>query len=95
MDQRALDLGRRVNTMVQNRFQGNYRQAFNHYAQGGAEVSGNQVGRMLGDAGVGNLLTRGAYKDAVMDRFDTNRNGGVSWSEFQSGMRQVGVNVGQ
>jgi len=90
MDQRAIDLGRRVNTLVQNRFRGDYQQAFNHYAQGRPEVSRDQVGRLLGDANVGNFVTRGAYTSAVMDRFDTNRSGGVSWQEFQAGMRSVG-----
>lgn len=90
MDPRAVDLGRRVNNLVQQRYGGDYQRAFNAYAQGRPEVSKAQVNRMLGDADVGNFLTRGAYTDAVMDRFDTNRNNAISWQEFQSGMRSVG-----
>lgn len=90
MDSRALDLGRRVNNLVQRNFGGDQRRAFNHYAQGRPEVSRAQVNRLLADANVGNGLTRGAYTSAVMDRFDTNRSGGVSWQEFQAGMRSVG-----
>jgi hypothetical protein len=89
IDPRAADLGRRVQSLVQQQFRGDQRAAFNHYARNG-EVPRAQVRQLLEDAGVGNGLTRGAYTSAVMDRFDTNRNGGVSWQEFQGGMRSVG-----
>src|SRR5207253_1711340 len=90
MDQRAIDLGRRVNTLVQNRFGGDSQRAFNHYAQGRPEVSREQVSKLLSDADVGSFVTRGAHTSGVMDRFDTNRSGGISWQEFQAGMRSVG-----
>lgn len=90
IDPRAADVGRRVNALVQRQFGGNQQAAFNHYARGGPEVSRPQVQQLLSDAGVGNGLTRGTYTSAVMDRFDTNRNNGVSWAEFQAGMRGVG-----
>lgn len=89
IDPRAADLGRRVQNLVRQQYGGDQRAAFNHYARNG-EVPRAQVQQLLEDAGVGSMFTRGAYTDAVMDRFDTNRNNGVSWQEFQGGMRSVG-----
>ncbi len=90
MDSRALDVGRRVNNLVQRNFGGDQRRAFNHYAQGRPEVSRDQVHRLLSDAGVGSGLTRGLYTNGVMDQFDANRSNGISWQEFQNGMRRLG-----
>ena len=94
-DPRARDEAQKVDNLVRTRFGGDYRAAFNHYSGGGREVNREGVRSLLSDAGVGNGLTRGMYTDALMDRFDTNRSGGVSWSEFQNGLRAAGGgNVG-
>ena len=93
VDSRARNVGLRVNDLVQRDHGGDYRAAFNAYAQGGSEVSRSQVSKLLKDASVGNGLTRRAYTNGVMDRFDTDRNNAVSWNEFQAGMRATGVNI--
>lgn len=93
-DPRALEMGRKVDQLVRDRFGGDYQRAFQHYSGGAREVSREGVMRMLNDAGVGNGLSRGFYADGVMDAFDTNRNRGVSWGEFQNGLRGAGVSVG-
>ena len=92
-DPRAAEVAQKVNNLVQSRFGGDYKKAFQHYAAANGEVSRDGINRLLSDAGVGNGFTRGFYTDALMDKFDTNRNGGVSWSEFSGGMRQNGVNM--
>lgn len=88
-DPRARDVAQRVDRLVTERFGGNYQAAFRHYAEGAQEVGPSGVRRLLSDAGVGNGLTRGVYVDALMDRFDGNRSGGVSWQEFQTGLQTI------
>jgi hypothetical protein len=88
-DPRARDVAQRVDRLVTDRFGGDYRAAFQHYAGGAREVGPAGVRSLLSDAGVGNGLTRGAYVDALMDRFDSNRSGGVSWQEFQGGLQTI------
>ena len=90
IDPRAADLGRRVQNLVQRQYGGDAHAAFNHYANKNGEVPKAGVEKLLEDADVGSFFTRGAYTNAVMDRFDSNRNGGISWQEFQNGMKGVG-----
>jgi len=90
-------VAQRIHAFVQRRFGGDYKRAFEHYAGGpGREVSKEAITRMLDDAGV-TAWTVGAPQfmvaDRMMDRFDGNRNGGVSFQEFQAGMRRIGVNI--
>jgi hypothetical protein len=92
-DPRAADLAQKVNNLVHSKFGGDYKKAFQHYAGANGEVSRDGINRLLSDAGVGNGFTRGFYTDGVMDKFDTNRNGSVSWSEFSGGMRANGVSI--
>jgi Ca2+-binding EF-hand superfamily protein len=73
---------------VRDRFGGDYQRAFRATdADGNGQISRSELKSLLGDAGVGSALTRGAWADGVMDHFDTNRNGGISWNEFQGGLR--------
>jgi hypothetical protein len=88
-DPRARDVAQRVDRLVTQRFGGDYPAAHRHYAGGASEVSAGGVRSLLSDAGVGNGLTRGAYVSALMDRFDSNRSGGVSWQEFQGGLKTI------
>jgi hypothetical protein len=99
-DPRAAEVGRKVDDLVRSRFGGDYKKAFSHYAGSNGEVSRAGVKQLLRDAGVGSDIpipfvgtTRDAYADGLMDKFDTNKNGSVSWSEFTGGLRGVGVNL--
>jgi hypothetical protein len=95
-DPRALEMGRKVDELIKKRFGGDYQKAFAHYAKGGKEVSKEGVMQLLRDADVGFETplggTRDVYAGKVMDAFDTDHNKGISWSEFQNGLRGVGVN---
>ena len=93
-DPNAKELATKVDALVKRQFGGDYKKAFQSYAGPNGEVSPDGVSRLLSDAGVGNLLTRGMWTSGVMDKFDTNHNGSVSWQEFSGALRQNGVNVG-
>ncbi len=90
-------IGTAVKRLVDERFGGNWQRAFDHYAGGaGREVGKRGIERMLDDAGVDlwhGFPPQGAIASRMMDQFDTNRNGGVSWQEFNSGVRRLGINL--
>jgi hypothetical protein len=99
-DPRAAEVGRKVDDLVRRQYGGDYKKAFQHYAGPNGEVSREGVKQLLRDADVGSDMqipfvgtTRDKYADGLMDKFDTNRNGSVSWSEFSGGLRSVGVNL--
>jgi hypothetical protein len=64
---------------------------FNDYANSKGLVDANGLDRLLSDAGVGNLLTRGLWAGGVMNYFDKpnaagQRVGGISWDAFSKGI---------
>jgi hypothetical protein len=60
---------------------------FNDYANSNGIVDSDGLSRLLSDAGVGNLLTRGLWVNGVMSHFDPGgRVGGISWQAFVSGI---------
>ena len=49
-----------------------------------------ELKKLLKDAGIGNGFTRGAWADGIMKELDKDNNKGISWAEFQSGLRRTG-----
>jgi hypothetical protein len=67
----------------------NMKKAFDAYATGPKhEVTQEGVARLLKDAGV-DPSNAGWALGPLMDKFDTNKSGGISWSEFQAGMAKL------
>jgi Ca2+-binding EF-hand superfamily protein len=82
------ELRSKLEAHVRDQFGGDYERAFRATdADGSGQINRRELSALLGNAGVGNALTRGAWADGVMDHFDSNRNGGISWNEFQGGLR--------
>ncbi|MBL8955407.1 MAG: hypothetical protein JNK82_31825 [Myxococcaceae bacterium] len=90
-------IAQRVQQLVQEKFGGNWQKAFDHYAGGrGKEVTQAGIQRMLNDAGVtvlNGFPPQSMVASRMMDQFDRNRNGGVSWQEFQGGLNGLGVRI--
>lgn len=97
-DRRTQDVLSKLGRMVDTRFGGSYRAAFDAYAQNG-EVSQRQMGRIMRDAGVTDGLALSFGPGRLFngtgdgDGFDRDRNGGVNFDEFRAGMRRMGVAV--
>ena len=47
----------------------------------------DEIKQMLGDAGVGNGLTRGAWADGILKKLDMDHDRGVTWGEFDSAFK--------
>ncbi len=77
------ELVRKISKHVNERFGGSYRRAFDHYAgPGDNTVDSDELGKLLKAAGVGSALTRGMWVDGVMKEVDSNKDGRITWDEF-------------
>ncbi|MEO5858660.1 MAG: EF-hand domain-containing protein [Pyrinomonadaceae bacterium] len=81
-DAREVELVRKVQGLVADRFEGNYKAAFDHYGRGGL-MDEDGLERLLKDAGVGNFATRGTWTAAIMEKLDSDRDGSIPFAELQ------------
>jgi Ca2+-binding EF-hand superfamily protein len=87
-EQERRELADKLSALVTARFGGDVRRAFQHYdASGDGKVGKDELKALLGDAGVGNALTRSAWAGGIIAELDTDGDGRVSWSEFESAFR--------
>jgi hypothetical protein len=84
-DDHERELKTKVGALVQSKFGGDYKAAFDHYdADKSASIDKNELVQLLSDAGVGNGLTRGTWASRIIDKLDSNADGAIEWSEFES-----------
>src|SRR5207302_4452611 len=87
-DPRALELRKKLRQLQDARYGGDRQKLFDAYDKNANRaLDKEEVTRMLGDAGVGNGLTRGLWADGMIDRLDTNKDRAVDWAEFQNGAK--------
>ena len=86
-EQEKQELIGKLEALVQERFDGDYKAAFDNYAnkrsQSGS-VDADELSDLLKDAGVGNAFTRGFWVDGVMAEVDKDNDGFITYSELQS-----------
>lgn len=80
------ELTSKVSALVKKNFKGDYKAAFDHYADKDGSIGHGELKSLLSDAGVGNFATRGAWASAIIKKLDKNGNGKIEWSEFQAVM---------
>jgi Ca2+-binding EF-hand superfamily protein len=79
------ELQDKVSTLVTGQFGGDYRRVFRHYDRNqDGKINKPELVALLKDAGVGNLLTRGAWADGIIGELDSDGDGTVSEAEFES-----------
>ncbi len=81
-DKKELELIGKVQGLVAERFEGNYKSAFDHYGDGG-RMDEDGLERLLKDAGVGNFATRGSWTAAIVEKLDGDRDGFISFAELR------------
>ena len=62
---------------------GSWRLLFEAYGGSDAAISPGELARVLEDARVGNIATRSSWVNGVMSAVDTNKDGRISWDEFE------------
>jgi hypothetical protein len=84
-DKNVEELKKKVGALVDKKFGGSYKKAFDHYdsdRDGG--VTKNELMALLSDAGVGNGLTRGVWASKIIDKLDKSGDQKIEWTEFES-----------
>lgn len=76
----------KVTKLVAERFSGDYHKAFEHYNRDKKDgrINKPELLDLLKDAGVGNLLTRGAWADGILAELDKDKDGAISSPEFEA-----------
>jgi Ca2+-binding EF-hand superfamily protein len=74
----------KVSKLVTDQFGGDYHKAFDHYDSDvkDGKISRRELTKFLGDAGVGNRLTRSAWVSGIIAELDTDKDGSISEAEF-------------
>ena len=84
-DDHERELKTKVGGLVQSRFGGNYKAAFEHYdADKSGSIDKNELVQLLSEAGVGNGLTRSTWAKGIIAKLDSNADGAIEWTEFES-----------
>lgn len=83
------DLKIKVTELVQSRFDGDLKRAFEHYdLDNNGSIDKGEIMNLLADANVGNKQTRNLIADKLVDKGDASRARGgelqLEWSEFES-----------
>ena len=79
------ELRDKVSKLVRDRFGGDYHKAFDHYDSDvkDGKISSRELAKLLGDAAIGNWLTRSAWASGIIAELDTDKDGSISESEFE------------
>jgi len=81
------ELKNKICQLVKEKFEGDYRKGFAHYDKADGEdckIGSSALDQLLTDANVGNWLTRSMWVDGVMKAIDKDKDGAISWEEFES-----------
>lgn len=85
MDARAQEVISKVQALVKSKFNGDYLAAFTHYDLDKNQKLGHKdIVVLLGDCGVGNVLTRGPWASGVITQLDKDGDGAVSIPELMT-----------
>jgi Ca2+-binding EF-hand superfamily protein len=84
------ELRDKVGRLVRDQFGGDYHKAFDHYDGDvkDGKISPRELTQLLGDAGVGNWLTRSVWASGIIAELDTDRDGSISEAEFEDVLKE-------
>ncbi len=77
----------KIRQLVKEKFDGEFRKGFDHYDKIDGEdskIGSSALEQLLGDAKVGNFLTRKLWVEGVLRVLDKDKDGAISWDEFES-----------
>lgn len=83
-DANTRELKAKVSALVSKSFGGDYKAAFEAYGGKDGKVTKDELMKLLSDAGVGNGFTRGAWASGIIEKLDSDGDGRIGWSEFET-----------
>jgi GH24 family phage-related lysozyme (muramidase) len=87
-DKDVKDLKDKVGKLVTEKFGGSYRKGFDYYdGNHDGAIEAAELTRLLADADVGNVFTRGRWVAGIIEKMDTNHDGKIQWAEFESAIK--------
>ena len=88
-EEQTNELRNKVSKLVTDQFGGDYHKAFAHYDGDvrDGKITMRELTKLLGDAGVGNWLTRSAWASGIIAELDTDKDGSISEAEFEDVLR--------
>lgn len=78
----------KIKRLVDEEFEGDYQKAFTFYAGETGRIDKGQMTALFIDAEIGGRLTRWLYIKGAMEALDLNKDGGVSYEEFEQKTKQ-------
>lgn len=87
------ELVTKVTKLVNTKFEGDFHRAFLWYDKSidqrpDGKLNKDELKRLLEDADVGNGFTRGVWAKEIIKAMDTDKDGAISWEEFQAMLKQ-------
>jgi hypothetical protein len=87
LEREKQELIEKVGALIDSRYGGDYKTAFDHYANKRTEsgsIDSDELSDLLGDAEVGNVFTRGMWVSGIMSELDKDKDGFITYSELQA-----------
>ena len=91
-DSNETELSTKLGALINTQFGGDLKKAFAHYGDTKSHepsLDKDELIEMLHDADVGNTMNRGEWATALITKLDTNKDGEISWKDFQSMVKNV------
>lgn len=93
-NRQARELAEKLSDLIESRFDGDPRAAFDHYSKGSGRMDAGQLEQLLKHAHVGNFATRGVWARGIMHELDGDRDGYISWEDFGDEVERHGPPAG-
>jgi Ca2+-binding EF-hand superfamily protein len=81
------ELKTKIRQLVKEKFDGDYKKGFDYYDKADGEdskIGSTALEQLLRDADVGNWLTRSLWVEGVLQALDKDKDGAISWDEFEA-----------
>lgn len=87
MDERKQELIDKAFAYVKATFGGDYKAAFDDFDRDSdGTIDHNELVEFLKACDIGSRLSRGAWARGVMEEVDADKNGRITWTEFQAAL---------
>ena len=91
-DAQKQELIDKLKYLVENKFGGDYKVAFNHYdVDKDGKVDITDINNILTDANIGNYFTRGLWANGIMTELDKDADGFITIKEFEAAIPHVDI----
>jgi len=87
MDEREQELIDKASAYVTATFGGDYKAAFDDFdLDDDGKIGHDELVEFLKACGIGSKFTRGVWARGAMDAVDTDKDGRITWTEFQQAL---------